>query len=203
MRKVDPAKHAAKRQAILDAAAGCFAVKGFEKTTTADLCRAAGISSGSLFHYFPTKRAVFSAIFAEDGERTAGYLGEALDAEDPLAALFAAVDHLTAEMTEPVVVQLVLEVAAQAARDDEFAALIRRNEAATRDGLQALVQRTADAGLTDPSIPPRSAANWILALVDALLSRANMDPDLDVAAERATLKLILTRFLRPEPAAGR
>ncbi|GAA1963580.1 TetR/AcrR family transcriptional regulator [Amycolatopsis minnesotensis] len=200
MRTVDPAKHAAKRLAILDAAAGCFAEKGFEKTTTADICRAAGISSGSLFHYFPTKRAVFAAIFAEDGERTAGYLGEAARAEDPLAALFEAVDQLTAEITEPAVVRLVLEVAAQAARDEEFAALIRRNEAATRDGLQVLVQRAADAGLIDPSIPPRSAANWMAALVDALLSRANMDPDLDVAAERAMLKLILSRFLRTTPA---
>ncbi|MFE0020029.1 TetR/AcrR family transcriptional regulator [Amycolatopsis sp. NPDC059021] len=200
MRKVDPAKHAAKRQAILDAAVGCFAEKGFEKTTTADICRAAGISSGSLFHYFPTKRAVFVAIFAEDGERTAGFLAEAAKAEDPLAALFDVVDRLSADVAEPILVRLVLEVAAQAARDEEFAALIRRNEAATRDGLQVLVQRAADAGLIDASIPPLSAANWITALMDALISRANMDPELDVAAERAMLKVILTRFLRPDSA---
>ena len=74
MRTVDPAKHAAKRASIVDAAAGCFAEKGFERTTTADICQAAGISSGSLFHYFPTKRTIFTAIFTDDAVETAGRL---------------------------------------------------------------------------------------------------------------------------------
>ncbi|GAA4537953.1 TetR/AcrR family transcriptional regulator [Amycolatopsis samaneae] len=200
MRKVDPAKHAAKRRAILDAAAGCFAEKGFEKTTTAHICRVAGISSGSLFHYFPTKRAVFVAIFADEGEQTAEYLAEAVKAPDPLTALFDVVDHFAAGVAEPAVVRLLLEVAAQTARDEEFAALIRHNETVLRDGIEVLVRRAAGAGLIDASIPPRGAANWITVLIDALLGRANFDPEFDVVAERDMLRLILTRFLCPDSA---
>ena len=197
MRTVDPAKHAAKRQAILDAAVGCFAEKGFERTTTADLCRAAGISSGSLFHYFPTKRAVFSAIFEEDARNTAAQLAEAATAADPWTSLLDVVTEQAGLVAIPGVVRLVLEAAAQAARDDEFAALIQRNEEALRDGLTVLVARAVEAGRIDPGVPARAAGSWVAALIDALISRASLDPDLDLPAEQGILRVILVRFLRP------
>ncbi|MEV4051046.1 TetR/AcrR family transcriptional regulator [Amycolatopsis sp. NPDC049688] len=197
MRTVDPAKHAAKRRAIVDAAAGCFAEKGFERTTTADICRAAGISSGSLFHYFPSKRAVFTAIFTDDAAETAERLEAAAKTDEPLAALLDVVTELAGQVAHPAVVRLVLEAAAQAARDDDFAALIQRNDAALRDGLAVLVTRAVVAGLIDPGIAPRAAAGWVAGLIDAMISRAGLDPDLDLAAEQAILRTILIRFLRP------
>ncbi len=197
MRTVDPAKHAAKRRAIVDAAAGCFAEKGLERTTTADICRAAGISSGSLFHYFPTKRAVFTAIFEEDARDTAERLAAAAEAADPWTALLDVALALAGEVAHPAIARLVLEAAAQAARDDEFAALIRRNERALADGLAVLIERAVAAGLIDPGVPPPAAAGWVAALADALITRAAFDPDVDVAAELAILRTILIRFLRP------
>lgn len=204
MRTVDPVKHAAKRRAIVDAAAGCFAAKGFERTTTADICRAAGISSGSLFHYFPSKRAVFTAIFTDDAAETAERLEAAAKTDDPLAALLDVVTELAGQFAHPAVVRLVLEAAAQAARDAEFAALVRRNDAALRDGLAVLVTRAAVAGLIDPGVAPRAAAGWVAALIDAMISRAGLDPGLDLPAEQAILRTILIRFLRPvsSPAGG-
>ncbi|MDX3190249.1 TetR/AcrR family transcriptional regulator [Streptomyces sp. MN03-5084-2B] len=197
MRTVDPAKHAAKRRAIVDAAAGCFAEKGFERTTTADICRAAGISSGSLFHYFPNKRAVFTAIFTDDAAETAALLEAAAKTDDPLAALLDVVAELAGQVAHPAVVRLVLEAAAQAARDDEFAELIQRNDRAMRDGLVVLVSRADAAGQIDPGVAPRAVAGWLAGLVDAMISRAGIDPGLDLAAEQAILRTILIRFLRP------
>jgi AcrR family transcriptional regulator len=199
MRTVDPVKHAAKRRAIVDAAAGCFAEKGFERTTTADICRAAGISSGSLFHYFPSKRAVFTAIFTDDAAETAGRLEAAAKTADPLAALLDVVTELAGQLAHPAVARLVLEAAAQAARDDDFAELIRRNDRALRDGLALLVTRAADAGLIDPGVPSGAAAGWVAGLIDAMISRASLEHDLDLPAEQAILRTILIRFLRPVP----
>ena len=197
MRTVDPAKHAAKRASIVDAAAGCFAEKGFERTTTADICRAAGISSGSLFHYFPNKRAMFTAIFTDDAVETAARLEAAAQADDPWEALLDIVTDLAGQVAHPAVVRLVLEAAAQAARDEEFAQLVQRNDGALRDGLAVLVGRAADAGLIDPGVTPRAAASWVAGLIDAMISRASLDPDLDLPAEQAVLRTILVRFLRP------
>ncbi len=200
MRTVDPAKHEAKRRAILDAAVGCFAEKGFEKTTTAEICRAAGISTGTLFHYFPNKRAVFVGIFEQDGDETAGRLAAADEIDDPWEAINYVVCSVAEEVQQPLAVKLILEVAAQCARDAELAELIQGNDRALRDGLAVLVRRAIEAGRIEPGVEPWAAASWLAALIDALVSRVILDPNLDPAAELAVMRVILTRFLRPVPA---
>ena len=63
MRMIDLARHEARRRHILAAAPVGVATKGFQDTRTADTCAAAGMSSGNLFHYFPSKQAIRTAIF--------------------------------------------------------------------------------------------------------------------------------------------
>ncbi|MFC3450239.1 TetR/AcrR family transcriptional regulator [Amycolatopsis speibonae] len=208
MRTVDPAKHEAKRRAILDAAAWCFSEKGFEKTTTAEICRAAGISTGSLFHYFPNKRAVFVGIFEQDGDETTALIAAARELEDPWEAILHVLFQVSEQLLQPVAARLVLEVAAQCARDAELAGLVQGNDRVLRDGLVGLVTRAVDAGRIDPGLDPKTAASWLVALVDAPLSRVILEPDLDPTAELAVMKVLITRFLRPvlpisPPAGGR
>lgn len=51
---------------IRDAAASVFAERGYTGASTAEICRAAGVGSGTLFHDFGDKRSIIPAIFAED-----------------------------------------------------------------------------------------------------------------------------------------
>jgi TetR/AcrR family transcriptional regulator, repressor for uid operon len=55
-----------RRRQIVAAAMECFARKGFARATIADICRAAGVSPGHLYHYFPSKEALIEAIAATD-----------------------------------------------------------------------------------------------------------------------------------------
>lgn len=50
----------------MDAARALFAEQGFEETTTRDLARAAGVATGTLFNYFPTKEALGLALLSQD-----------------------------------------------------------------------------------------------------------------------------------------
>ena len=59
------------RQAILDAAERLFRSQGFEKTTTRDLAREAGIAVGTLFNYFSTKEAIVMQLVTESLEKAA------------------------------------------------------------------------------------------------------------------------------------
>ncbi|MFK0243146.1 TetR/AcrR family transcriptional regulator [Amycolatopsis azurea] len=197
MRTVDPAKHEAKRRAILDAAAWCFSEKGFEKTTTAEICRTAGISTGSLFHYFPNKRAVFVGIFEQDGDETAALIAAADEIEDPWEAILHVLFSVSEQLLNPMAARLVLEVAAQCARDAELAELVQGNDRALRDALIGLVKRAVEAGRIDPGLDPKTAASWLVAMIDAPLSRVILEPDLDPAAELAVMKVLISRFLRP------
>lgn len=198
MRKVDPVKHEARRQHIIDAAAGLFAARGFEGTTTAEICKAAGMSAGNVFHYFSSKREIFYAIFVDDVDETAGHLAAAHASDDPLAALLGFVDHLAAPATVPHVPALVLEAMLQAFRDPELARLLGGQGEDEEAGVTSLLVRAADAGQIDPELDPADTASWVMAMVGALYLRAATDEDFDPTAQLPTLRLILQRFLRGE-----
>jgi AcrR family transcriptional regulator len=193
VRTVDPVKHAAKKRHITDTAAGLFAGKGFDRTTVADICKAADISTGSLFHYFPTKRAIFLEIFEQDGRDNAEVFAKARELS-PWDAVLMVVDHLCVPALDRTVAGLVLEVVAQASRDQELWDLVARNEQVVRDELAQLLQHAHDAGQITLPVEARTAATWVQGLVDGLFGRL-VDPDFDATEQVSTLRLILSRFV--------
>ncbi|UJB40797.1 TetR/AcrR family transcriptional regulator [Streptomyces sp. A1-5] len=203
MRKIDPAKHRARRRHIVHTAAQLFAAKGFERTTTAEICKAAGMSSGNLFHYFPNKRAIFHAIFEDDagetGESKAERLARAQAGDDPWEALLEVVDLLTADAMDPVAPPLVMEAVVQVHRDPELDALLGRDNALEHTALTTLLTRAAAAGQIDPALAPHDAATWVQALIASLYSSAAADPAFKPAEQLSVLHLILQRFLQAPP----
>ncbi len=62
MAAATPPEKSALRGRILHAAAGMFALKGFDATGMEDLCLAVGCSKGGLYHHFPTKERLFASV---------------------------------------------------------------------------------------------------------------------------------------------
>ena len=58
----DVSATSAKREAILDVAAGLFARYGFRKTSVADIIRDAGVARATVYKYFSTKEEIFHAV---------------------------------------------------------------------------------------------------------------------------------------------
>lgn len=52
-----------RRAMIRDAAIALFAAQGYARTTTKEIAQAAGVSEGTIFKYFPTKRDLLLAFF--------------------------------------------------------------------------------------------------------------------------------------------
>jgi AcrR family transcriptional regulator len=50
-----------RREQIMDTALQLFAEKGFDRTTNKDIARAAGVTPGLIYHYFPSKDALLKA----------------------------------------------------------------------------------------------------------------------------------------------
>jgi len=59
----------ASRDRIRDSAKSLFAERGFDKTTTAAICRLAGTSQSQLIKHFVDKQGVLNAIFEEAWEQ--------------------------------------------------------------------------------------------------------------------------------------
>jgi AcrR family transcriptional regulator len=197
VKKVDPVRHRARRRHIMNAAAGLFATRGFDGTTTAEICRAAQMSAGNLFHYFSSKREIFAAIVTDEDHETAERLAAAHADHDPWAGLVGFVDHLAAPAAVPHVPGLVVEAMLQAYRDPQLAELLERDAEDEQAGISSLLTRAAGAGQIDATLDPQHTASWITTLVGALYLRAALDDGFDPAVEMPTLRLILERFLRP------
>jgi AcrR family transcriptional regulator len=74
-RTVNVAEHAARRDAILDAAQRLVLSKGYERMTIQDVLDDAQMSKGAFYHYFDSKLAVTEALT----ERLVNESGQALD----------------------------------------------------------------------------------------------------------------------------
>jgi AcrR family transcriptional regulator len=84
---LDPAE---RREALVDAAERAFAERGLSRTTVSDVARAAGVTRGLVYHYFPTMQDLADAVLDRrvtaftdsvrdwDGRRTVGDVEQAL-----------------------------------------------------------------------------------------------------------------------------
>lgn len=74
----------AKRDQILDGAGTVFMEKGFDGASMNDICRAAGVSKGTLYVYFEDKLDLFQSLISRKRERFYRGLEEELNTDAPL-----------------------------------------------------------------------------------------------------------------------
>lgn len=53
------------RNRILHSATHLFSQNGYEATSVAEICEAAGVSKGAFYHHFPTKQEVFNTLLQD------------------------------------------------------------------------------------------------------------------------------------------
>ncbi len=97
---------------ILQAATGLFAADGFHNTSTRKIASAAGVSEGTVFHYFNTKNALLLAIL--DGfyegliETASECVQQTMDTRERL--LLLARNHLRALMENQAIMMRLIQV---------------------------------------------------------------------------------------------
>lgn len=90
-----------RREEILSAALSCFLDKGVDRTTLEDIRRRSGASTGSIYHFFSGKDAIFGELVLE----TYAHLNEAMldairDAKSAEASVRAVVKQYVAWVVE-------------------------------------------------------------------------------------------------------
>ncbi|MEU3020702.1 TetR/AcrR family transcriptional regulator [Nocardiopsis sp. NPDC007018] len=195
MRKVDPARHQARRRHIMTAAAPLFAAHGLEGTSTARIREAAGVSSGTLFHYFPSKRAILVALLTDDDGDGAAHLAAAREGADPRASLLDLVERLAAPVASPVAAGLVMEGLRQAQHDPELARALEAGSVSESEALTHLLDRVAREGRGRPVLGARATAAWIQTLIGALFLRAATETGFDATTHLRDLRPVVGRLV--------
>ncbi len=195
MRVTDPEKHQAKKQMILEAAKACFAEQGFHQTSTAQICAAAGVSTGNLFHYFASKKAIIAAIVEEDLQQTQIFVAALSEQENLVTALDAFFDVVLDVASDTAQASLALEIAAEAGRDAEIGVLYRLSTRVMREELEYLVSLGMERGQFSRQFSAASVVHCLMVMVDGIFSRVSVDPQFKPQEQKAALKTMMTGVL--------
>jgi AcrR family transcriptional regulator len=132
------------RAALVAAGRRLFGQDGFAATSVEDLAREARVTTGALYHHFPTKTALFETVFEEvHAELLKASARNAAGASDELEALSLGFDAFLDAVLEPDVQQILITDApavlglARFTELDEryaFAAIVAALRAATAAG---------------------------------------------------------------------
>jgi AcrR family transcriptional regulator len=195
-RTVDPERHEARRLVIIDAALTVFAERGYDGATTAEICRRAGIGSGTFFHYFPTKLDVLLAILAlgtqEVGEAQARYAGRT----DALGVVLDIVRQGADDAADPRMPGFVRAVGG-VMHLPEVAARLDEDASVQQDSIRPWVERAQQAGEIRTDLTPGRITSWLYLLTDGFLGRVAVDEGFTVEGETETLVETARRFLAP------
>ena len=126
MPKVSQEYRAERRAHILAAARRCFVHDGFHGTSMQDLVDEAGVSSGAVYRYFPSKDAVIEAIAAENLEQVVAVIRQSIEDDlAPEAAIGAVLEFVTTRHAEDGFAAIALLVWSEALRNPTLAGLLR------------------------------------------------------------------------------
>ena len=151
-----------KARQILDGARRIFLRDGFDGASMNDIVRAAGVSKGTVYVYFPSKEALFAALIRHDkrqqAEQTCKWASESGDVREALTRVGRS---FMALLTKPEHIAQVRTVIAVAPRFPEIGRAFY--EAGPQHGtakLATLLTRHAAAGALTIPDAPRAAVHF-------------------------------------------
>ena len=188
---------------ILRAAMSCFARRGFHQTTMNDISAEAQISVGLIYRYFDSKEAVISFMAAEHMKD----LGQMLEAAKAAPSLFEALEIVFTchceEQPEHVHASFVMDLFAEAGRNEHVRTLVRQVNEFFGDSVTTLIAQSGETR----TLTPRDTAEVIIDAAHGMMIRSITDASVLTAPEiRERQKAMLRRlwpllFKTPAPAA--
>lgn len=162
---------AATQAAILDSAMRLFAENGYAHTTTRSIAKAAGISTGLMYHYFDSKESLLRAVFDNSMSILSARFATAYEQSPPderLAGLLRAMFDLLAD--DPAFWSLFYMLRSQAAIDELLGDDFRLWTGRLRD---LFTNELRAAGRSEPELN----ALLLYSLVEGTIQQYLLSPD--------------------------
>ena len=166
-----------RSEAIRHAAYGCFRDQGYHETTVDAICRAADISKGTFYWYYPSKQAVFVDILdnwaREVMDEVLQQFEKAVVQPDYVAAVTEAL-HREAHRGR-VIVPLWLEFTVHARREPEIQEALSRFYSRARSAIAEMLRPWVGTWMTEAEL--RGVAGAILGAYTGVMVQDVADPD--------------------------
>jgi AcrR family transcriptional regulator len=178
---------------VLDRAMEVFWRHGYEGASMAELTKAMGLNSPSIYAAFGSKRGLFDAVLTRYRERRATHreylLAGATAREVAERMLFGAIEWLV-DANEPRGCLLIQAGMSTGVNNDDIPGAIIRQRSKTRDLLTERLMRAQEDGDLSASEDPAALARYLLMVFNGLALQAAegmSETDLRKSAERALM----------------
>ncbi|AIY47967.1 TetR/AcrR family transcriptional regulator [Mycolicibacterium fortuitum] len=165
----------ATRSALVAAARSLFVERGYAGVSTGDIARVAAVTRNALYYHFPTKEAVFRAVYEDvEGRLARRVLPVALAHGTSREQLHAGIEAFLDGCLDPTVARISVLEAPAALGFAQMREIDNRNYlGALRDGIRTAVE----AGEL-PGLPVDALASMLIGALDeaALLIATAEDP---------------------------
>jgi AcrR family transcriptional regulator len=191
--KVSDAYKEDRRRLILDAAATCFATKGFPRTSMADIVAESGLSPGAIYGYFSGKAEIVGAIAQERHAHEDELVTVALASSDLRQGLRQVLRNYLEWLKDPKEQQrriLTVQVWAESLFDEELAATMSGGTP-QRVQLTAAIAKAQRAGQLPKTVDPEALSRLLLAVLQGFVLQQARDPDIDVEAYARTAEAVI------------
>jgi AcrR family transcriptional regulator len=172
-----------RRQQILDAAAACFARRGFHQTTMQDICTEAELSPGAVYRYFDSKEEIIEAACQAIQDVSLGATqaameqGSTQDVVDELLRLF----FLELEdLLSPEHCALNVELISEAPRSEAVREMLQRKLDLIVEQFVDFVAKAQARGDINPDLAPEAVAHTMIGLFHGFITQKLIEPDLNV-----------------------
>jgi AcrR family transcriptional regulator len=172
---------------ILDSIRRIFAAKGFDGASMQDLARAADMSVGNFYRYFPSKAAIIEAMIGRDLDDIEQNFAVIIDSPDPMAQLRATIKHRVSTEVCADEGPMMAEITAVALRKPEIGDVMLRMERVIIQHLLGVFSRIT--GLPLPEVIQRFTAHAGLIII--LIKGCAMSPRQGGASESDLVAVVL------------
>jgi AcrR family transcriptional regulator len=181
MPKVSDAHREARREQIAAAALACFAEKGFQRTSMADIIEASGLSAGAIYVHFESKQQIVLAVAARVLGRRLGDLEAMGDhPADPITTLQQLLAGMVGDILDS---RVLIQLWGEATTDPELSSLVTEIFATLREALTGyLTGWAARRGVASPDHWAEIAFPAILAIAQGFLVQRALLPGFDADA---------------------
>lgn len=167
------------RTRLLTEARRSFANNGFDATTNREIAQAVGITTGAIYHYFPSKLDLYVAVYAEVQELVYSAFETASKVESPFVEKFSAIldSLIDLNAADPSLASFVVGVAGESQRHPELLVAIKPFRARSNRFLQQLCRDAVAEGQVHADISVAALEDLITVLLSGLARFSTVTSD--------------------------
>lgn len=188
-----------RRAHIIQAALVCFSRKGYHLTTMDDIAQESGLSKGSLYWYFKSKKELFLSILEAYFRQMETAIQPILEGTlSPSEKLRAVAEVVVGSMKEvQPLASVMIDFWSQTRHEEDVNQLLRQVYEPSYQGLAAIIEEGIQRGEFRP-VNAAHLASLLMAVYDGLMMQGLAIPDwVDWAGQTETLLDALLEGLRP------